>query len=191
MQGHTDIELNAEGRRQAERIGSRLSLIERRPQAVYSSDLSRARHTAEAIASPLGLMVHTDVRLRETSLGDWEGLTREEIHARGEGELLERYHREPHLQRPPNSETLETVWERMHFALDAIRESHPTGTVVIVGHGGSLRALICSALDAPIKSMRRFYLNNCSLTIVDESGPLSDRTPSLLLLNDTSHLADC
>jgi len=188
MQGHTDISLEEEGHRQAACIGNRLRGCQEPPQAVFSSDLSRALQTAEAIAGPLGLTVQVDPRLRETCLGDWEGLTRDEIHERGEAELLARYQRDPHIHRPPNSETLEQVWERMHLALDTIRERHPSGEVAVVGHGGSLRALICGALDAPLPSMRRFFLENASLSIVDEVGTVGNRYQRLVLLNDTSHL---
>lgn len=191
MQGHTDIEMGEEGVRQAERIGRRLSTSAEPPLAVYASDLSRARRTAEAIARPLGLTVQIDPLLRETCLGDWEGLTRDEIAAQGEAEQLARYLRDPHIHRPPNSETLEEVWERMHVALDKIRSLHSEGQVAIVGHGGSLRALLCSALDAPLPSMRRFFLDNASLSIVDEIGPPENRYQRVVLVNDTSHLVDC
>src|SRR5690242_5415348 len=74
MQGQSDIPLNDEGREQAKRIAARLSEANPRVDAVWSSDLSRARHTAEAIAAPLNLPVRTSARLREIMLGEWEGL---------------------------------------------------------------------------------------------------------------------
>ncbi len=188
FQGHTDIALDEEGREQAQRIAARLARLKPPLIAVWSSDLGRARETAEAIAAPHGLTVQTTPLLRETGLGAWEGLTRTEIEARGESELLKGYVQNSHLNRPPGGETLEAAWERMTQAVAQIHEQHPSGGVVIVGHGGSLRALICDALDAPISSMRRIWLANASLSIIEEHEGVVGRVRRVTLLNDTSHL---
>jgi broad specificity phosphatase PhoE len=188
MQGHTDIPLDAEGREQARRLSRRLVAETRAPQAIWSSDLARARQTAEAIAVPLGLTVQTTALLRETNLGAWEGLTRPEIEARGDAEHLARYLRDPLTCRPPGGETLEAAWERMVQAGQEIRARHPAGQVAVVGHGGSLRVLLCEALDASIHSLRRLWLDNASLSIIEQYGDLDAPIRRVTLLNDTSHL---
>lgn len=188
MQGHTDVALHEDGRAQAERLATRLAASSYPPEYIYSSDLSRARETAEAIARPLNLTVQTSEALRETCLGEWEGLTREEIELRGDAELLANYLRDSHRFRPPGAETLESVWKRMNGVLDAIRRDHNSGNIAVVGHGGSLRALLCAALDAPIGSMRHLWLDNASLSIVEKSGSLEQRHRRVTLVNDTSHL---
>ena len=188
MQGHTDVPLDPEGRAQAEAIGARLSLLPAPPAAVYSSDLSRAVRTAEAIAAPLNLTVQTTALLRETMLGVWEGLTREEIEARGDGDLLQGYLRDSHHNRPPDSEKLEEVWARMNEAMQRIRTAHPDDSVAIVGHGGSLRVLLCAALGTDIDSMRRLWLDNASLSILEESPGPAPAYQRVLLVNDTSHI---
>lgn len=188
MQGHTDVPLNADGREQAKRIGARLAAEAIPPQVIWSSDLSRAVDTAQAIAEPLGLIVQTTPLLRETGLGDWEGLTKEDIEARGDGELLELYRRDPHKHRPPGGETMEAAWERMTRITAEIRSQNPNGRIAIVGHGGSLRALICDALDADVRSMRRIYLDNASLSLIEYLGSPPNRLPRVLLVNDSSHL---
>lgn len=188
IQGHSDTPLDSEGCAQARRLAARLAASDRPPQAVWSSDLLRARQTAEAVAAPLGLRVQTTPLLRETMLGDWEGLTRADIEARGEAEHLERYRRDPHAHRPPGGETLEAAWERMEQAAHAIRAAHPSGQVAIVGHGGSLRVLICAALGAPITSLRHLWLDNASLSLIEEYGGDRSGLRRVLLLNDTSHL---
>ena len=190
MQGHTDIPLAEEGWEQAKRLSARLASLPQPPQAIWASDLSRARQTAETIAAPLGLPVHTSPLLRETKLGEWEGLTRAEIEARGDGEHLQRYIRDSHTYRPPGGETLEAAWVRMLQAATEIRTTHPTGNVVIVGHGGSLRVLLCEALDAPISSMRRFWLENASLSIIEEIQRTDYSLRRVALLNDISHLKE-
>lgn len=188
MQGHTDVALHEDGRQQAALLAARLAGSALPPEAIYSSDLSRARETAEAIGRALGLEVQTSEQLRETCLGEWEGLTREEIETRGDAELLANYLRDSHTYRPPGSETLESVWERMNSVMETIRRDHSGGNVAIVGHGGSLRALLCAALDAPISSMRHLWLDNASLSIIEETGPLEPRYRRVTLVNDTSHL---
>ena len=188
MQGHTDISLDPEGERQAERLANRLAGSPHPPQFVYSSDLARARMTAEAIARPLGLTVQTTPLLRETRLGAWEGLTRADIEARGDAQLLADYLRDSHAYRPPDGETLESVWERINQYVTDIRREHQSGQIAIVGHGGSLRALLCAALDAPVASMRRLWLDNASLSIVEDVGPPDARVSRVTLINDTGHL---
>ena len=188
FQGHTDIPLDSEGRQQALKIGARIAALPEPPVAVYASDLSRARNTAEAIAAPLGLTVVTTPELRETCLGAWEGLNRAEIEARGEGTLLAGYIRDSLVHRPPNSETLEAVYDRMNRVWDEIRAKNHPGPVVLVGHGGSLRALICAALAAPLASMQRLWLDNASLTLLEETLSAEVERRRVLLVNDTSHL---
>ncbi|HZT42376.1 MAG TPA: histidine phosphatase family protein [Chthonomonadaceae bacterium] len=189
IQGHTDVPLNAEGCAQARCIAARLASSPLPPQAVWSSDLLRARQTAEAIAAPLGLSVQTTPLLRETMLGEWEGLTSAEIEARGEQERLERWRREPHHYRPPGGETLEAAWDRMLEAAALIRAAHPSGAVAVVGHGGTLKVLLCATLGIPVNAPWRFWLDNASLSIIEELGPPENPRCRVTLVNDTSHLA--
>lgn len=77
-QGHSDVPLNARGRAQAARLAEALRGSDIR--AIYSSDLARARETAEALAHATRLAVQHDPRLREIDQGDWEGMLFLEIH---------------------------------------------------------------------------------------------------------------
>ena len=187
-QGHSDTPLNEEGREQAKRVGLRLSQIERPPQAVWSSDLSRAFDTAQAIASPLGIPVYTTPLLREMALGEWEGLQEKDILARGDAERFARYKLSPGEHRPPGGESLESAFSRLKRVLGEIREKHPAGQIAVVGHGGSLRAMFADALDAPVTSMLRFQLGNCSLSILEDTKTDEGWVRRIQLLNDTSHL---
>ena len=190
MQNRRDVRLilPAQLRRLLRRIEVRLASIDPPIQAVWSSDLSRARQTAEAIAAPLGLKVRTTRLLREIMLGEWEGLNAADIEARGDAELLRKYQLSPHGQRPPGGETLDQAWERMICARDEIYAAHPKGEVAIVGHGGTLRVLLCAALDAPITSMLRFALSNASLSIIEEKRTEETCLRRILSVNDISHL---
>ena len=79
MQGQLDTELSELGVRQAHAVGR--VLAPRRPWTILSSDLQRALDTATALASEVGLEVHTDPRLRETHLGQWQGMSHSEVDA--------------------------------------------------------------------------------------------------------------
>ena len=136
IQGSSDIELNELGRRQAQSLAQELTDVEL--DAIYASDLSRARETAAAVAAAHGLEVRLDPRLRERSFGSWEGLTREDI-----------------AEFPPGSrhdgESDEAVRERMLAAVAEIAAAHPGEQVLIVSHGGALNTLWHHALGVRIE----------------------------------------
>lgn len=182
FQGQTDVELNARGVEQAEAIASRLR--EEPLRAVYSSDLRRAMQTAQSIARYHGLYPVADADLRELSYGVWEGMSREEILASEWAELFEKYRRDSLRYRPPGAEYPEQILERSRRVLQRIRHEHHEGTVCIVGHGGSLRALICVALSAPLETFRHIRLDNASLSAIE----CRDDRMWVSLINDTCHL---
>ena len=126
IQGSSDVELNDLGRRQAHSLAQELTDVEL--DAVYSSDLSRARATATAVAAAHGLPVNLDPRLRERSFGSWEGLTREDIAVLPEGSRHD-------------GESDDEVRERMLEAVQAIADRHPGEQVLVVSHGGALNTL--------------------------------------------------
>lgn len=130
-QGHADIALDEVGIAQASRAAELLGAFD----AIWASDLQRARHTAEIIAESIGVgPVQLDPRLRETHVGPWEGLTQAEVEARWPGFLAAR-------RRPPGFEPYDDAAARMAAALADIAVAHPGGDVLVVSHGGTIRAL--------------------------------------------------
>jgi len=134
-QGHSDTHLNESGRAQAERVARELDGLD----VVYSSDLARARETAEIIAARSGLPVRFDMRLRERSFGAWEGLTADEI---------ESDFRDAHLRwlagegpGADDAEPFDAFGQRVREALGEILERHPDETVLVVAHGGTIRVI--------------------------------------------------
>jgi broad specificity phosphatase PhoE len=120
LQGHTDRPLNDYGRRQARELADRLA--DDGIAAIYASDLSRAKETAEIVGARLGLPVVIDEDLRERDWGSWEGLTPAERDA----VVFE-------------GETQEAHRARLMRAVGVIAERHPGQRVVVVTHGGSMR----------------------------------------------------
>jgi probable phosphoglycerate mutase len=137
IQGSSDIDLNALGREQAESLADELADVEL--DAIYASDLSRARATAEAVAARKLLPVRLDARLRERSFGTWEGLTREDIE--------ERYLPDDR----PDGESDEEVRARVLAAIQDISAAHPGEQVLVVSHGGALNAFWHHALGERIE----------------------------------------
>ncbi|MCL6518284.1 MAG: alpha-ribazole phosphatase [Armatimonadetes bacterium] len=181
-QGHTDAELTELGKKQALRTAERLSRED--IAAIYSSDLIRASETASTIAKCHNLPVQTDMRLRECAFGDWEGLTVDEIKERYP-ELYANYQRDSVQHRAPNGERLESLLERVSSVVNRIVKKHPNETVVLVGHGGTIHAFICYALDAPLYAFRKIRLDNCGITIFSR---LPNGKWFLEVLNETCHL---
>jgi len=181
IQGHLDAPLTRLGVRQAKMIARRLS--GETFAAVYSSDLARARTTAEIIAAPHELPVWTTPLLREANLGVVQGLTREEVAERFP-EALHIWRREPASRRPPGAESLEEVVARCAEFLEIIAREHGSDeNILIAGHGGSLRGLVIALLGLPVSAYRLLHFYNASLSILETGS-----NPGIRLLNDTCHL---
>jgi broad specificity phosphatase PhoE len=136
FQGHADPPLNDAGRAQARRLAERLASTPF--DAVYSSDLARAHETAEILAASHGVPVVADAGLREVDVGSWSGLTRAEISERFPGA-------EHH-----DGETREEHLTRVVAAVERIAHGHPGQRILIVSHGGSLRALRRHCIGEPM-----------------------------------------
>jgi alpha-ribazole phosphatase len=181
-QGHTDTNLSEAGLQQAAAVAARLR--HESIAAIYTSDLSRASETARAIASYHGLTVKSDQSLRECAFGEWEGLTVTQI-AERYPEIFRNYLRDSVTHRAPGGERLEQLQDRVVCAIGRLAEMHPDDTVVVVTHGGPIRAFFCYAFDVRLETFRRIRLDNCSLTTFSLG---SDGRWFLEVLNDVCHL---
>ncbi len=139
-QGKTDIPLSEVGRAQARTLADRLR--DRGLAEIHTSDLSRARETAEIVASALGISrLSFDPRLRERGFGCFEGLTREEC-AERHAEVWQRYLADARTT-PPDAEPQEQVVARITAAVSQIAESAArTGPVLVVSHGAAIRSFV-------------------------------------------------
>ena len=178
FQGAQDIPLSALGRRQAMALGA--AWKGGRLGHVYASPLERARETARAVASGLGLTVTLVDDLRELSLGEWEGRTVDEIRALP-GDPYSLWVRDPVACCPPGGEPLPDVQARVLRAIGDIAAAHPDGDdVLVVAHGGVISAYLAHYLGLPLSSIWRLTLSNGSLSRV--------APPRVLSVNDTAHL---
>ena len=134
-QGWADPPLNATGQAQAHRLADELRAVAF--DAVYSSDLRRAHETAVILAAPHAVPVLADAGLREIDIGSWSGLTRAEI--------ADRF---PDGRRP-DGETHEEHGARVREAVMRIARDHLGERILLVGHGGTIRAIHDVISDHP------------------------------------------
>ena len=163
LQGQLDIDLNALGRWQADRAGA--ALADSALQVIYSSDLCRAHHTAQAIARQCGIAppdIRTHPGLRERCFGRFEGLTYAQVDDLHPEEALRWKQREP-AWAPPGGESQTQVFERVHAALSAIAAAHPGEHIAIVTHGGVLDVFYRLATGQGISAARNWDLGNCAI----------------------------
>ncbi len=160
IQGHTDIPLSALGQAQAERLAQ--ALADESLTAIYASDLSRARQTAEAVARVQRLPVRTDAGLRERAFGRFEGLSWDEIAQAHPEDALRWRRREPDFA-VGGGESLISFSARCVAAAQRVVAGHPGECIAVVAHGGVLdclyRAATRTALDAP----RSWQLGNATI----------------------------
>jgi broad specificity phosphatase PhoE len=123
--------LTERGRRQAEAAAQELAAIGF--DAIYSSDLARARQTAEALAVKAGLPVKLDARLREIHQGDWQGVVIGDIRA-GWPRELEGWESDPWRYYPPNGERIQELQQRLFAAINDIVIRYPHGKVAVFTH---------------------------------------------------------
>jgi glucosyl-3-phosphoglycerate phosphatase len=181
-QGQHDSPLSVEGRAEAQALAARVAAVH--PEAIYSSDLPRARETAAAIAQLTGLEPAFDPRWREVDVGEWLGLTPEEV----QGRYPAGYAR--WLAGGTGWEQGESYPEMAARGLAAVREvveAHAGATrpVVCVTHGGVIRAIVMHVLGMP-PGARRILATGSTATIteVDTTGPAW----RLRSFNDSGHL---
>ncbi len=187
FQGQQDVPLSGEGRRQAARLARRLRARDGGLSfdALWSSDLSRAYDTASAIGEALNLDVVARPEFREMHFGAWEGLTFPEVAERFP-ESAAAYRRDSVRTRPPGGESFLEMQTRVAGAFKALWRPD-LRRVILVAHGGCLKALICHLLDLEPELRDRFVIENTGLTLVRYQ---PDRG-RLLALNDTAHLEGC
>lgn len=172
VQGQTDTELDDTGREQAQAAASRLASL--KPERILSSDLRRARDTAEELSRLTEVPVETDERLREMNFGAREGLT-----------WNESWEKFPDLMqgmldgddpRFPGAETHAEAGARLAEALvEALDGLTDGGTLVLVAHGAVLRVGTATFLGFPESTWRSFAgLSNCSWIALEQIAPQHD-----------------
>jgi alpha-ribazole phosphatase len=166
--GRSDVPLSARGRAQALWVAEQL--LQESIAAIYTSDLVRARETAEIITNQRtpAVQIKESAAWREMDFGTWEGLTYTQIVEQFKDHLG--FFTDPEHHAPPNGESLIHMQQRVKDALSAIKhndELPAAGDVVIVSHGGPLRILLCSLLGMSLQRQWQLRLDHGSLSAID------------------------
>lgn len=145
---------------------------------IYSSPLVRCRAFAEELAARQGAPLQVDDRLKEIGFGAWEGRSADELRAQ-DPLRIERFWRDPVGNRPENAETLESFRSRVSAAWQEILNTHPGKRLLIVGHAGITRMILCIALQFPLEHLFRIRVDNAGMTRLRIQGEGADAYPIL------------
>ena len=181
IQGHTDISLSEMGSQQSGLVSLRLADVAF--DVAYCSDLRRSVETAQKILGQRSVPLHTTSSLREYDKGVFEGLTVEQTK-----ELYPELYEASLIKdldfAPPGGESTRQTSDRIATFIRNLRKHHEDDTVLIVGHGGALRAVFVALMELPLEANWRFLLDNCGVSVFD----IYSDNAVLQLFNDTSHL---
>lgn len=181
--GWDDVPLTPRGLEQARALGKYLQGADLK--AIYSSDLQRARRTAEEIAMGHGLQVLADRAWREIHFGDWAGADETDLLSKWP-ELWRARQADPESVRAPGGENLDDVWKRVQPAWASVVSGHEHEEVAIVAHQGTIRVLLLGLLGAPLGSYRTLIVRNCSVSTIAIAGG----KVSITGFNFCGHLGD-
>lgn len=164
IQGHDNTaQLTARGRDQARWAGESLRGLGF--QALITSDLDRARETADIIGSVLGLSATTEPLLRERGFGSLEGQPLSELTPAITG-IDQRVMVNPDAS-APEGETFRDVVARAQLFVKRLLDERPEQRVLVVSHGGTIRALRASVTGEPIEGSAWYAVGNCSVWPLD------------------------
>jgi probable phosphoglycerate mutase len=173
-QGQLDVPMDETGIEQAKRAAAALhELYGTSIVRLVSSDLKRAAATADALGERTGLPVTLDTRLREVAVGSWQGITRDEIVLRGEGEVYAAWRRGENVRAGGASgETRREAAARGAAAiLDAVGGLVAGQTLVVVSHGAVLKGAILQLIGAGVDAWTTFVgMTNASWVVLEPDG---------------------
>ena len=183
-QGQSDVALSAAGIEQAEKLAANFPV--EHIDAIYASDLIRARVTAETVAKRFGLGVNLEPAFRELSFGDWEGLTYEQIVASWPDAMVSFLAR-PDILDIPHGESFPEVQQRAMSRLQELSQKHEGQTIMVAAHGAVLRTMLTAALHMPLQYLWSIRQFNTAVNIVRYD---AEGNPTVELLNSTAHLGE-
>ncbi|CAN1533479.1 phoE Broad specificity phosphatase PhoE and related phosphatases [Burkholderiaceae bacterium] len=165
VQGWEDIGLNEHGIEQARSLARHMKLLSdsgTRLDAIYSSDLKRAQHTASIVAESIGLPLALEPGIRERHFGVLQGLIYSEM-AQHQPEAYRIWRsRDPDLEMP-EGESLGFFHRRVVGAMNNLAVKHPGERIMVVSHGGAMDIIWRHASQVGLQADRKAPLLNASL----------------------------
>ena len=180
-QGVSDVPLNRGGVEQAEKVA--FSLKDERIDRIYSSDLVRAKTTAEKIAAYHSIDVSIRDDLREMDQGIFEGLDFSYIREK-HSDVLEHWREDPETLQLPGGESLKGVQQRAIDAIADLKSRFGSQSVVVVSHNMVIGTLFCSFTGSSLKKLRDYIVDEASKSVVE----VYDDRFVIISFNDIDHL---
>ena len=180
-QGVSDVPLNSTGIEQAEKVA--FSLKDERVDRIYSSDLARAKTTAEKIAVYHRIDINLRDDLREMNQGIFEGLDFSHIREKY-SDILEHWRENPETLQLPGGEALSGVQQRALEAVADIRCRSGSQNIVIVTHNLVIGSLLCRFAGSSLRQFRDYMVDEASKSVVK----IYDNRFVIISVNDIGHL---
>jgi broad specificity phosphatase PhoE len=181
FRGRRDIPLDEQGRLEAAHAARALSEVPL--AAIYSSPLSRARETAEAIADGRGLAVIVDEAFTDIDYGEWTEYWETEVRRKFRGRYRQ-WKESPHLVKFPGGESLDDVRHRAAPRLMQLARRHPESAIALVSHRVVLKLLLCEAKGLDNSHFWDVRLDTGAISVVEcKGGKLR-----VVIENDTRHV---
>ncbi len=181
--GHIDVPLSAKGENQMKKVADRIRNVPL--SAIYTSDLQRARRSAEIVARPHNIKPEIKSPFKERNFGRWEGLTFNECRERFPEEF-NAWVKNPVEASPVGGESTLDVKNRLVPALEKLLKKLRGETFSIVAHGGVNRIIICHLLGMPLQNIFRIEQNFGALNIIE----IWEDAPVVKLINGICYKTD-
>jgi probable phosphoglycerate mutase len=177
------LHLSERGVAQAEHVAERLGALTRKPVALYTSPLERARETAAPIARALRLRPHIERGLLECDFGLWTGRKLNLLAKKPEWRAVQHA---PSTFRFPEGESFTEMQLRVWTTLERIAAKHRNRTVVVVSHADPIKAAVTYAQGVPLDLFQRTVISTCSISAI----AFTSATPVVLSVNNVDSLRD-
>ena len=177
------LHLSERGQAQADAAAQRIAEMSTAPSAVYASPLERTQETAKPIARALHKRVRTAQGLIECDFGDWTGKRLNRLAKLPEWRQVQRA---PSLFRFPGGESFPEMATRAYGSVVSLAQTHRGETIVAVSHADPIKAVLATAIGAPLDLFQRLTVAPCSISamLIGDEGCL------VLCMNSTASLAD-
>jgi len=177
------LHLADKGRAQARAVAERIAALGTPPTAIYASPLERTRETAAPIAAALKLRVRAAPGLVEADVGDWTERSLSRLQRSKEWPTVQRW---PSGFRFPSGESFAEMSTRAMEAVLELVDAHRGETIVAVSHADPIKAIVATAVGAPLDLMQRLVISPCSVSAL----LFTSQGPVVLCVNSTGQLSE-
>ncbi len=177
------LHLADRGKTQAKRVAERISELAKKPVALYTSPLERARETAAPIAKATQLRLIVDRGLLECDFGSWTGKKLSLLQKKPEWRNVQQ---SPSTFRFPDGESFVEMQMRVWSTLEKLAARHRGKTIVVVSHADPIKAAVTFAQGVPLDLFQRTVISTCSISALSIGGS----SPIVLCVNSTDSLKD-